>query len=84
MEVWLHAEEKVEVFNRRNGGGEDIISTTVYKNDKSWVREIAQFGDDILLNNAVTNGNSSDAYRVMDLISRIYNSDKQWQELRAG
>jgi len=77
-----YGEERIEIFTRRNGGGEEMFSTTIYKEDKSWGAEIAQFGDDIMLDRPVTNGNSSDAHCTMELISKIYDSDQGWRKFK--
>jgi len=77
-----YGEEKIEIYTRRDGGGEEIFSTTVYNEDKSWSAEITQFGDDIFLDRPVTNGNSSDAFCAMELISKIYDSDRSWPKFR--
>lgn len=77
-----YGEERIEIFTRRNGGGEEMFSTTIYKEDKSWGAEIAQFGDDIMLDRPVTNGNSSDAHCTMELISKIYDSDQSWRKFK--
>ena len=75
-----YGEERIEKFGRKNGGGEEILSTNVYTEDKSWGLEIKEFGDDIMLNRKVENGSSLDAFYAMELITEIYNSDERWQK----
>ena len=56
------------------------ISNFNFTKDLSWKREIDEFCDIIMKNKKVINGNSKDALRVMELIYKIYKSDKTWSK----
>jgi len=44
----------------------------IYEKDNSWREEISDFANDILLNREIATGNSSDALKTMQLITKIY------------
>jgi predicted dehydrogenase len=60
--------------------GDPREHVTLYNKDRSWDDEVQVFTECILLNNAVTSGTSLDALNTMDLVFRIYNSDKKWKK----
>lgn len=60
--------------------GDPREQVTLYNKDRSWDDEVKVFTECILLNNAVTSGTSLDALNTMDLVFRIYNSDKKWKK----
>ncbi|MCP3683118.1 MAG: hypothetical protein GY861_10545, partial [bacterium] len=50
----------------------------IYEEDQSWFLEIDEFAKCILENKPVVIGSSLDAYKVMELIQRIYQADSEW------
>ena len=52
-----------------------------YSVDNSWKKEIDEFAENIINNQPIMNGNSSDALSVMKLIYMIYTSDKRWKKM---
>ncbi|MFH1727670.1 MAG: Gfo/Idh/MocA family oxidoreductase [Pseudomonadota bacterium] len=54
---------------------EEII---YFDQDKSWELEIEDFWDCVKNNKKVLVGSSNDAYKAMELVYKIYNSDKKW------
>ena len=53
-------------------------TTTQYLEDTSWNDEITEFTDLIINDKPVDQGNSYDALKVMELIYKIYDADKNW------
>ncbi|MCK5639708.1 MAG: Gfo/Idh/MocA family oxidoreductase [Gammaproteobacteria bacterium] len=51
---------------------------TLYEEDKSWYLEVDDFIRSILEDKPVDVGSSQDAYKVMELVQRIYRADKEW------
>lgn len=51
---------------------------TLYEEDRSWYLEVDDFALCILKDKPVDVGSSQDAYKVMELIQRIYQADKDW------
>ncbi len=51
---------------------------TIYEGDKSWYLEVDEFVRCILEDKPVEVGSSHDAYKVMELVQRIYNADEAW------
>lgn len=49
---------------------------TYYDNDNSWMDEIDEFVECLVEDRAISNGGVEDAVKTMDLVQRIYNSDK--------
>jgi len=50
----------------------------IYEEDKSWYLEVDDFVRCILEDKPVGIGSSEDAYKVMELVQRIYQADKEW------
>ena len=50
-----------------------------YNNDPSWEDEIRDFSDAIINNRKITEGNSDDAYKTMQLVYDIYCADVSWK-----
>ena len=63
-----------------NDAGDPSEQTTRYNEDISWREEISNFADCIISDKVVTNGNSDDAYKSMELVYKIYCSDTAWKE----
>ena len=77
-----YGEEKLKVIPRNlasNTGSFDEISKS-FLEDNSWKREVDEFADIIIKNKKVTVGNSKDAFKVMDLVQRIYFADNKWRK----
>lgn len=51
---------------------------TLYEKDKSWYLEADDFARCIVEDKLVDVGSSQDAYKVMELVQRIYQADKDW------
>ena len=49
-----------------------------YLKDHSWKREVDEFAQIISQNRKIENGNSEQAYNVMNIIDKIYKADKSW------
>ena len=49
-----------------------------FKKDLSWDRETNEFIDSLKRNKKIKTGNIEDAKRVMNLVDKIYKSDKSW------
>jgi predicted dehydrogenase len=64
----------------KDDSGDPKETTTRYNHDPSWGDEIADFADAVLNDRAVTEGSSSDAYRTMELVYRIYCADPEWRD----
>jgi len=60
--------------------GSQNKTTKNYLYDNSWKDEIDEFADCIVKNKPITNGNSKDALKVMQMIFKIYKADKKWWE----
>jgi len=50
-----------------------------FSDDNSWWKEICAFTDAILMDNAIENGSSQDAYNTMDLVEKVYCADPEWK-----
>lgn len=77
-----YGEEKLRVIPRKDGCvvGSFEEKTTSYLDDHSWRDEVDEFADIVTSGKPVTNGNSTDALRVMEMVFRIYNADSKWKE----
>jgi len=77
-----YGEEKLRIIprnvNSNNGSFNEIIRS--FLDDLSWKREIDEFAELIVKNRQVKNGSSLDAYKVMELVQRIYYADEQWRK----
>lgn len=69
---------KIAWANKDNMGDpfENLIR---YNQDNSWKHEIDEFTNCIIRNENVIHGSFDDAFKTMDLVYRIYNSDPNWQ-----
>jgi predicted dehydrogenase len=76
-----YGEEKLKIVPRNNGCGVGSFYeiTNSYLDDNSWRDEINEFADIIIHNKRVTNGTSTDALKVMEMVYRIYCADRTWQ-----
>jgi len=74
------AETMTVVWASDESAGDPREQTTRYNNDPSWASEIAEFADAVLNDVPIENGSSQDALRTMQLVYRIYCSDKTWRE----
>lgn len=62
----------------RNPLPNPLETLTIYEEDKSWYLEVDDFARCIREDKPVTVGSSQDAYKVMELIQRIYQADIEW------
>jgi predicted dehydrogenase len=78
-----YGEERLTIIPRTEGSsvGSFTESSTSYLEDNSWRTEIDEFADLIVHDRPVTNGNSRDALKVMQLVYRIYYADEQWRTM---
>ena len=51
---------------------------TIYEEDKSWYLEVDDFVWCIMEDKPVDIGSSQDAYKVMELVQKLYRADKDW------
>jgi len=78
-----YGEEKLKIIPRNDEsihGSFDYISK-MFLDDNSWKREIDEFANLIVKKKPVINGSSADAYKVMELIQKIYYADKKWRDM---
>lgn len=61
-------------------GGDPHEITIRYSEDNSWRDEINYFADCVVENKKIDQGSSYDAFKTMELVYRIYCSDKEWKE----
>ncbi len=73
------AETLSVVWASDESAGDPREQTTRYNNDPSWASEIGEFADAVLNDTPIENGSSMDALRTMQLVYRIYCSDKEWR-----
>ncbi len=77
-----YGEEKLKIIardNASNNGAFHEVSKT-FLDDHSWQREVDEFAETIVKDKKVVNGSSSEAYKVMELVQRIYFSDEKWRQ----
>ena len=73
-----YGDEKIEIipkFSKKNQK-KKLVS---FKKDFSWSRETKEFIDALKKNKKITTGNIEDAKKVMNLVDKIYKSDKSWK-----
>ena len=73
-----YGDEKIEIipkFTKKNQKGR-LVS---FKKDLSWDRETKEFINALKKNQKIKTGNIEDAKRVMNLVDKIYKSDKSWR-----
>ena len=72
-----YGDEKIEIipkFSNKNYK-KKILS---FKKDLSWEKETKEFINFFKENKKIKTGNIEDAKRVMNLVDKIYKSDKSW------
>jgi predicted dehydrogenase len=74
------AETITVIYKGENDAGDPREQTTRYNRDNSWRDEVFAFADTILTDTPVTSGSSLEALRTMELVYRIYQSDRDWAE----
>ena len=72
-----YGDEKIEIIPKlvKKSHKKKILS---FKKDLSWDRETNEFIDSLKGNKKIKTGNIEDAKRVMNLVDKIYKSDKSW------
>jgi predicted dehydrogenase len=73
-------ETMTTIFKSEMEGGSPLEKTVRYSIDHSWKDEIDEFVEAILYDKPIVYGNSSDAFKTMELVYRIYCADASWQE----
>ena len=72
-----YGDETITVYGKEKG--ENLSETTTqFKEDNSWRDEIHEFVENILADEPVSTGNSTDALNTMKLVYEIYRADPQW------
>jgi len=74
------AETMTVVWASGESAGDPREQTTRYNSDPSWASEINEFADAVQNDKPIVNGSSLDALRTMQLVYRIYCSDKDWRD----
>ncbi len=64
----------------RDDMGDPSEQTTRYNSDPSWVDELSEFASAIFNGTPIKHGSSSDAFKTMDLVFRIYCADAEWRD----
>lgn len=72
------AETITVIYAGENDGGDPKEQMTRYSSDHSWPDEISVFVDCIVEHKPIVGGSSSDAYKTMELVERIYQADTEW------
>jgi predicted dehydrogenase len=77
-----YGEERLMVVRRDEDSdtGSFREETALYLDDHSWQDEVDEFAALVTSGQPVTNGNSHDALKVMEMVSRVYNADPVWSE----
>ena len=63
------------LYTKKNKKGR-LVS---FKKDLSWDRETKEFINALKKNQKIKTGNIEDAKKVMNLVDKIYKSDKSWK-----
>ncbi len=58
-------------------------TVTYYDEDQSWMMEIEEFAQCVIEDKPIENGLSSDAYKTLELVEKIYSADKEWHPFKA-
>jgi len=76
-----YGEERLRIIPRdsESNNGAFTESWKSFLNDHSWQREVDEFAEVIIKNQRVTSGSSFDAYKVMEMVQRIYYADEKWR-----
>lgn len=73
------AEKLSIVYANPHADNGDPKETTIrYNDDPSWDEEVKIFFDTIITDKEITQSNIYDAYHTMELVEKIYLSDKKW------
>ena len=77
-----YGEEKLTLVPRHEDSmvGSFQERTISYLDDNSWQEEVDEFTSIILNDQPVTNGNSGDAAKVMEMVYQVYYADERWRE----
>ncbi len=80
-----YGEECISYYRKdlhaKNGNlGEPIEHTFCFDTDESWDYEMREFYDCVVNDEKVRNGSIGDAYRVMDIIAKIYSDQADGEE----
>lgn len=75
-----YGNEEFRLINKvkRNKSNSKINIKKRYIKDYSWKREVDEFAQIISQNKRIENGNSDQAYNVMNIIDKIYKADRSW------
>ena len=75
-----YGEEKLLIVPKQEESVNGALSgnMTQFLEDNSWKDEIDEFADIIINDKPVVQGSSYDALKVMELIYKIYDADKNW------
>jgi len=75
-----YGQEKLFVVPKQEESVNGALSgdMTQFLEDNSWEDEIDEFADIIINDKPVVQGSSYDALKVMELVYKIYNADKNW------
>ena len=75
-----YGNEEFKLINKlqQNKSNPRINIKKRYLKDHSWKREVDEFVQIVSQNKRVENGNSKQAYKVMNIIDKIYKADNDW------
>ena len=73
------AETLTVAYKVEDDDGDPREVNTRYNSDPSWADEIREFTEAIQQDVTIVNGSSSDAYKTMELVYRIYCADSEWK-----
>ena len=75
-----YGKETLSIIKRKPNKKNDINKKKVYyfSKDDSWKNEVDKFSKIIINNKKVSSGNSLEALKVMDTLSKIYYADNEW------
>jgi predicted dehydrogenase len=69
--VWANPDED---------NGDPREQMTRYNKDPSWSLEMAAFADSVRSGKPILHGGSTDAFKTMELVYKIYESDNEWND----
>lgn len=76
--------ETLKIIRRdSNKSSSREVKILTFTEDNSWEEEIREFTDCVINNNTVKHGNYLDALKVMQMVFKIYKSDKKWWKYNA-
>ena len=73
------AETLTIAYKADDESGDPKEKTIRYNYDPSWEAEVNEFAEAIINNRKIVSGTSSDAYKTMELVFRIYCADSVWK-----